>query len=209
LSSNLVDGVAPGDAERWAASAAGVRGRFIERRDALITFREAHRGGLEDLQRIRGLVRENRISFRIPDGRVLAGLERRGRGWIAEADGEAVGFIWLTSRMRRFGHCSCFPSGSGKDWVVCYSRGQSPGFARRAVNGFGSRPGLEHALRDSMSGWVGRMWVEPTPARYGSNSGASLRASRRTSRAPGARAAGSVDSLRDRLASTLASCLVT
>jgi GNAT superfamily N-acetyltransferase len=56
------------------------------------TIREATRDDLDDLQRIRALVRENRLSYRIPDERVLAALEARGRGWVAEHDGEAVGF---------------------------------------------------------------------------------------------------------------------
>src|SRR6185369_10246940 len=56
------------------------------------TIREATRDDLDDLQRIRGLVRENRLSYAIPDERVLAAIETRGRGWVAEHDGEMVGF---------------------------------------------------------------------------------------------------------------------
>ena len=56
------------------------------------TIREATRDDLDDLQRVRALVRENRLSFRIPDERVLAAIETRGRGWVAEHDGEMVGF---------------------------------------------------------------------------------------------------------------------
>jgi len=58
----------------------------------VITIREASRDDLDDLQRIRALVRENKLSYTIPNERVLAGLETRGRGWVAQNDGETVGF---------------------------------------------------------------------------------------------------------------------
>src|ERR1041385_2099452 len=58
----------------------------------MIRIRQATRDDLKDIQQIRGRVRENRLSFTIPDERVVAGLETRGRGWVALDDENIVGF---------------------------------------------------------------------------------------------------------------------
>ena len=57
-----------------------------------ITIRQATLEDVADLERVRGLVRENRLSAPIPRERVVAALEERGRGWVAEHEGEVVGF---------------------------------------------------------------------------------------------------------------------
>ena len=43
-------------------------------------------------ERVRLLVRENRLSTPIPRDRLVAALEARGRGWVADHDGQVVGF---------------------------------------------------------------------------------------------------------------------
>jgi len=58
----------------------------------MITIRQATRSDLADIQQVRGLVRENKLSFTLPDDRVLAGLETRGRGWVALDAEKVVGF---------------------------------------------------------------------------------------------------------------------
>lgn len=58
----------------------------------MISYREAGPADLGDLMRIRYAVRENRLSFQLPEARVLEGLTTRGRGWVAEDDGAVVGF---------------------------------------------------------------------------------------------------------------------
>jgi GNAT superfamily N-acetyltransferase len=47
---------------------------------------------LEAIERVRALVRENRLVTPIPRERVVEALQARGRGWVAEHDGEIVGF---------------------------------------------------------------------------------------------------------------------
>jgi len=58
----------------------------------MITIRQADRSDLDDLARIRALVRENTLSYVIPRDRIIAGLEARGRGWVAQVDEQIVGF---------------------------------------------------------------------------------------------------------------------
>ncbi len=58
----------------------------------MITIREAGFEDLDALERVRGLVRENRLSSPIPRERLVAALEERGRGWVAEDGGQIVGF---------------------------------------------------------------------------------------------------------------------
>lgn len=58
----------------------------------MITIREADQGDVPELERIRALVRENQLSYTIPRERLVAGLETRGRGWVAQNDGTTVGF---------------------------------------------------------------------------------------------------------------------
>jgi adenylate cyclase len=57
------------------------------------TVRVAVRGDVPEIQRVRHAVRENRLTSRtIGDAEVVDAIERRGRGWVAEADGRIVGF---------------------------------------------------------------------------------------------------------------------
>jgi len=59
----------------------------------VITIREATRADVVDLERVRALVRENRlVGMTIPRERIVAGLESRGKGWVAEHQGHVVGF---------------------------------------------------------------------------------------------------------------------
>jgi GNAT superfamily N-acetyltransferase len=58
----------------------------------MITIRQAKHSDVEAIERVRALVRENRLSTPIPRTRVLAALDERGRGWVAESNGEVVGF---------------------------------------------------------------------------------------------------------------------
>lgn len=55
-------------------------------------IREATRGDLPGLVEVRGAVRENVLTADIPAERIVAGLETRGRGWVAEHAGRIVGF---------------------------------------------------------------------------------------------------------------------
>ena len=58
----------------------------------MITIRQAIHSDVEAIERVRALVRENRLSTPIPRARVVAALCERGRGWVAESNGEVVGF---------------------------------------------------------------------------------------------------------------------
>jgi GNAT superfamily N-acetyltransferase len=58
----------------------------------VITIREANRHDIPALERIRAQVRENQLSYTLPRERLLAGLETRGRGWVAQHEGQTVGF---------------------------------------------------------------------------------------------------------------------
>ena len=56
-------------------------------------LRQAHRGDIAAIQRVRAAVRENRLaSRRISDDEVQRHLELLGRGWVIEDDGEVVAF---------------------------------------------------------------------------------------------------------------------
>jgi GNAT superfamily N-acetyltransferase len=60
---------------------------------ALATLRVAGRADVGGIQRVRHSVRENRLTSRmIGDGEVVEYLERRGRGWVVEVEGEVVAF---------------------------------------------------------------------------------------------------------------------
>jgi GNAT superfamily N-acetyltransferase len=58
----------------------------------MISIREAKLSDVEPIERVRALVRENRLSTPIPRARVVSGLDERGRGWVAESNGDVVGF---------------------------------------------------------------------------------------------------------------------
>lgn len=56
-------------------------------------LRQAVRGDLPDLSRVRYAVAENhRTSLTIPDDQVIEALETTGRGWVIEVDGVIVAF---------------------------------------------------------------------------------------------------------------------
>jgi GNAT superfamily N-acetyltransferase len=58
-----------------------------------IVLRQAVFSDIPDIQRIRRCVRENRlVSTSISDQQVGEALEKTGRGWVIEADGEVVAF---------------------------------------------------------------------------------------------------------------------
>lgn len=57
-----------------------------------MTIREATRDDVPGLVAVRGSVRENVLTSDIPTERIVAGLEARGKGWVAEHEGQVVGF---------------------------------------------------------------------------------------------------------------------
>jgi GNAT superfamily N-acetyltransferase len=59
------------------------------------TIRQATIADVAALERVRGMVRENRLSTPIPRERLVAALADRGRGWVADDGGEIVGFSFV------------------------------------------------------------------------------------------------------------------
>jgi len=57
-----------------------------------MTIREATRRDVPCLVAVRGAVKENILTSDIPRERIVAGLEVRGKGWVAEYNGKVVGF---------------------------------------------------------------------------------------------------------------------
>jgi GNAT superfamily N-acetyltransferase len=57
-----------------------------------VIIREATRSDIPSLVFVRGSVKENILTSDIPLERIAAGLEGRGRGWVAEYEGRVVGF---------------------------------------------------------------------------------------------------------------------
>lgn len=55
-------------------------------------IREANRTDIFDLVAVREAVKENILTSDIPHERIVAGLEVRGKGWVAENEGQVVGF---------------------------------------------------------------------------------------------------------------------
>ena len=55
-------------------------------------IREATRNDVPALIMVRGAVKENILTSDIPPDRIVAGLETRGKGWVAEQEGRVVGF---------------------------------------------------------------------------------------------------------------------
>ena len=59
----------------------------------MAALREATRTDVPGIQRVRHSVLENRlVSATIPDEAVIDAMEKTGRGWIVEVDGQVVGF---------------------------------------------------------------------------------------------------------------------
>ena len=106
-------------------------------------LRVATRGDVGGIQRVRHSVRENRLTSRvIPDEEVVDFLERRGRGWVIEADGEVVAFA-IGNRE------------TGNIWALFVD----PAHERR---GYGRR------LHDTMVAWLwssglARLWLSTEP----------------------------------------------
>jgi len=56
-------------------------------------LRQAQRGDIPDIQRVRHAVRENRLTSRVvTDDDVADSIERTGRGWVIEVDGRVQAF---------------------------------------------------------------------------------------------------------------------
>jgi len=55
-------------------------------------IRQATRDDVPGLILVRGAVQENILTSDIPAERIVAGLEERGKGWVAESEGQVVGF---------------------------------------------------------------------------------------------------------------------
>ncbi len=55
-------------------------------------IREATCNDVPGLVEVRGAVNENILMNDIPKERIVAGLEVRGKGWVAEHEGQVVGF---------------------------------------------------------------------------------------------------------------------
>jgi len=106
-------------------------------------LRQAMSSDIPGIQRVRHRVRENRlVSTRISDEDVLESIERTGRGWIVEVEGEVVGFA--------IGNVL-----TGNIWALFVD----PDHERR---GFG------RMLHDAMTEWlwsrgVERLWLTTEP----------------------------------------------
>jgi GNAT superfamily N-acetyltransferase len=57
-----------------------------------MVIREATRNDIPGLMSVRGAVKENILTTPIPKERIVAALEVRGKGWVAEHKGKVVGF---------------------------------------------------------------------------------------------------------------------
>ena len=55
-------------------------------------IREANRRDIPGVVAVRDAVKENILTTDIPHERIVAGLEVRGKGWVAEHEGRVVGF---------------------------------------------------------------------------------------------------------------------
>ncbi len=58
----------------------------------MVSYREACRADIPDLQRIRGLVRENVLETRLTVDDYVDAITASGRGWVAEKNGKLIGF---------------------------------------------------------------------------------------------------------------------
>lgn len=98
-------------------------------------LRQALRGDVPAIQRIRRAVHENRLTTSVvTDDDVIEAIERTGRGWVVEHDGRVVGFA--------IGH-----AGTGNIWALFVE----PGHEGR---GHGRR------LHDAMVAWL---WAQGLP----------------------------------------------
>ncbi len=67
------------------------REKVVTRMGSMI-IREATRSDVPGLVAVRVAVKENVLTSDIPQERIVAGLEVRGKGWVAEHEGQVVGF---------------------------------------------------------------------------------------------------------------------
>ena len=106
-------------------------------------IRQAVASDIAAIQRVRRVVRENRlVSTVITDEDVLESIERTGRGWVVEADGEVVAFA--------IGNAT-----NGNIWALFVD----PDHQRR---------GYGRMLHDTMIDWlrsrgVERLWLTTEP----------------------------------------------
>lgn len=111
---------------------------------AATMLRQAVRGDVPEIQRVRRSVTENPLTTTVvSDDDVVEAIERTGRGWVVEDDGRIVGFA--------IGH-----AGTGNIWALFVE----PGHEGR---GHGRR------LHDAMVAWLWaqglkRLWLTTGPA---------------------------------------------
>ena len=106
-------------------------------------LRQAERRDVRAIQRVRHSVRENRLtSTVISDADVVDAIERTGRGWVVEADGEVVAFAVGNAE-------------TGNIWALFVDPAHE-------ARGYGRR------LHDEMLAWLwqqglGRLWLTTAP----------------------------------------------
>jgi GNAT superfamily N-acetyltransferase len=112
-------------------------------KNGTMTLRQATRVDVAGIQRVRHAVRENRlVSTTISDDDVREAIERTGRGWVIESEGEVVAFA--------IGKAS-----TGNVWALF-------------VHPDHERQGYGRRLHDTMVSWlasqgVGRLWLTTEP----------------------------------------------
>lgn len=77
-------------------------------------IREATLDDVAALERVRALVRENKLSTPIPRERLIAALEERGRGWVADHEGKVVGFSFADDKETSIWALFLLPEWEGK-----------------------------------------------------------------------------------------------
>jgi hypothetical protein len=78
-----------------------------------MVIREATLVDIHALVEVRASVKENVLTSHIPIERIAAGLETRGKGWVAEHEGRVVGFSMADREESMIWGCSSCPSGRG------------------------------------------------------------------------------------------------
>ena len=69
-------------------------------------LRRAERGDVDAMQRIRASVQENRLTSRaLSQADYLQAIERDGRGWVMEVDGQVLGFAVAILRISGVALC--------------------------------------------------------------------------------------------------------
>lgn len=79
-----------------------------------MTIRFANLDDIPDLERVRAGVRENKLSTPIPRERLFAAIESRGRAWVAENDGQVVGFSMADNQTASIWALFLLPEWEGK-----------------------------------------------------------------------------------------------